>query len=527
MFENFQLYWGDMHTNIHRHQVSELNRTYRGALSHLDFFPVAYYPFEYYNTPQGLAVETVGQRDVYLDDWQEVLAAVKEHNNPGNFITFAGYEWHGDRRRFGDHNVYYFDEGPLVDVKTLPELYAHLQRARGIAIPHHTGYKVGERGKDWTYYDEAITPFAEIYSDHGSSEGCNTPFTMNRNGSMGPRVCGGTIQDGLGRGYRLGIIASGDNHRGFPGVWGNGLAGVWARELTRESLWESFMNRRVYGVTGDRIKLEFQLNGHDMGSVVRDTAPARIGAEIVGEQAIDRVELLRNERVIYTHCHCGTWDIPSGERKIRLKFRIDFGWGPSSWYGVKTANKIWRGHLRVEGGQLIGVQGYFTCFGQHVEKSSDHECTWQLETHPREGTKSESSWAGSAGGTNVQSLGVELEASASDRIHLEVEGERIVFTVSEALQRSQVLGLMGEARDLIVDQFGLSPGEIENPDTQWHNTHKVKIHIAVPEAAYTVPFRFVDESPPAGWNWYRLRVTQLNGQMAWSSPIWVDARAKF
>jgi hypothetical protein len=58
----------------------------------------------------------------------------------------------------------------------------------------------------------------------------------------------------------------------------------------------------------------------------------------------------------------------------------------------------------------------------------------------------------------------------------------------------------------------------------YHNAHKVKIHVAIPEAGYTVPFEFVDESALRGWNWYRLRISQLNGQMAWSSPIWLDAR---
>lgn len=31
-----------------------------------------------------------------------------------------------------------------------------------------------------------------------------------------------------------------------------------------------------------------------------------------------------------------------------------------------------------------------------------------------------------------------------------------------------------------------------------------------------------DDEIEAGRNWYYLRVSQLNGQYAWSSPIWVD-----
>ena len=521
------LYWGDMHTNVHHEQMTMIDRIFSAARSHLDFFPVAYYPFGLYRSPEGLMLETDGQREIFLEDWPEVLSAVERHNDPGRFVTLAGYEWHGDRRRYGDHNVFYFDEGPLDAAETLPELYAHLRSARGLAIPHHTAYQVGERAKDWDYYDEDLSPFVEIFSDHGSSEGCDTPFTLSRVGSMGPRVSGGTVRDGLLRGCRLGIIASGDNHSGFPGVWGNGLAAVWAPELTREGLWEAFLHRRVYGVTGDRIVLKFDLDGHRMGSVVRARGPAVISADIVGCHTIDRVELLRNERVLHTYCHSGQWDVPQGDGEVRLKMRVDFGWGPSPWYGLKTSSKVWNGQLRLEEGRLVDIQGCFSCLGQRVEKVSDRECSWRLETASRPevvAKTSEVGWAGGAGWTNIQSLIFELEASPADRIHLTVEGESIVFSVREALEGSRLLALRGEARAMIEEQFGLSPSDIENQDVYWQNTYKAKIHVAIPESGYTVPFHFVDESPPAGRNWYRLRVSQLNGQMAWSSPIWLDTR---
>ena len=38
-----------------------------------------------------------------------------------------------------------------------------------------------------------------------------------------------------------------------------------------------------------------------------------------------------------------------------------------------------------------------------------------------------------------------------------------------------------------------------------------------------VEFRFVDQDPQAGEQHYYVRVQQVDGQMAWSSPIWVTA----
>jgi hypothetical protein len=262
-----------------------------------------------------------------------------------------------------------------------------------------------------------------------------------------------------------------------------------------------------------------------MGSVGKSDRTADIRAHIVGCHAIDRVELLRNERVLHTYCHAGTWDVPGGDCQIRLKMRIEFGWGPSEFYGLKTANKIWRGQLRIDGGRLVNVQGCLTCFGQRIERPGDRECTWQLETEPRpyHGVRvSEVGWAGGTSWTNKQALIFELEASPTDHIHLAVNGESAVFSVQEALRGSRVLASTGEAYTTMSQQLGLSPSDLDKEDeVVWHNAYKTKVHVAIPESGYTVPFHFVDSSPPGGWNWYRLRVSQLNGQMAWSSPIWL------
>lgn len=520
-----QLFWGDMHTNIHPFQVAIVNEIFEAARSHLDFFPVAYYPFFSYKNLEGLALESEGQHKKFLKDWQEILSAVRQYNEPGKFVTFAGYEWHGDRRRFGDHNVFYFSEGPLV-AGTLPELYDHLRRFNGIAIPHHIAYQVGQRGKDWNYHDDKLSPFVEIFSDHGSSEGCNTPFTMNRAGSMGPRISGGTVQDGLARGYRLGIMASGDNHSGFPGVWGNGLVGVWAKDLSREGLWEAWLARRIYGVTGDRIRLDFNLNGHPMGSLVRSRGPVDIRAEIVGADAIDRVELLRNERVLTTYCHSGTWRIPKESETVRLKIRADFGWGPNEFYGLNPTSNVWVGKLCLDRGKLLNVQGCFSRAVQRVEKLSDREYSWELQTDARpyyNAPTSEIGWAGPVGWRNIQSLIFECESSLKDQVQLIVNGEKIRFSIQDALSGSHLLAFKQASHSNILNQLGLSRDQLdENAEVVWHNAHKVKVHVAIPESGYAVSFRFVDESPPAGRNWYRLRVSQLNGQMAWSSPIWLE-----
>jgi len=526
-YRGFRIFWGDSHTNVHGEDVNfppltreRLRRIMEAAEQHLDFLMIAYYPFEWYYR-KGFLIESCGHRDRFLEDWKLVQEAVAEANKPGRFVTFLGYEWHGDRRRYGDHNVYYLrDYEPLDCSRSLPELYENLRKTEAIAIPHHTGYQVGERGKDWSYFDEELSPFVEIYSSHGSSEGCDTPFPLDYNPAMGPRVSGGTVQDGLNRGYKFGIIASGDNHRDYPGVWGNGLMAVFAKELTREALWESFKKRRVYGVTGDRIKLYFSINGHIMGEALSSRVPADIKVEVVGSHAIDRVEIVKNGRVLYTYCHSGKWSIPEDEDgSIRAKLRIKCGWGPGSPYRFRRVrSKVWRGSLTLSEGRILSIEPCFTFFGQRLDRVSDRRCDFTFTTQPRSPL---APLLAQHHRLNFQGAVFELEAPLRSLITIQADYKTISFTLEEALRTERVIALKEEAEKLIGEEFGLTPEEVENPDIYWHNAWKMKVYRAIPYDGYHVKFTYLDDEVERGESYYYVRVTQLNGQMAWSSPIWV------
>lgn len=196
----FHLFWGDAHLNIRRRDASHFEEIFRAARENLDVLPIAYYPMDFYTLDPGLRVESWHNRPEYAEGWAELNRLCREHNSPGEFVTFPGYEWHGDRMRWGDHNVYYLEEGhPLDDVDHIDDLYRALRARRGLAIPHHLAYMVGQRGKDWDHYDPCISPSAEIYSNHGCSE---TPINRfrQRNAHMGPWVTGG--EPGRGPGAR-------------------------------------------------------------------------------------------------------------------------------------------------------------------------------------------------------------------------------------------------------------------------------------------------------------------------------------
>ncbi len=531
----YNTYWGDMHTqfNLAHMRLQErgvdavaeppddasdcegfVRQAFEGASEYLDFFPIVYYPSHFYTTEPGLRTETIGMKDYFRPDWEMICRLVKEFHQPGRFVTFAGYEWTGDRTRWGDHNVFYpYDDPPLDLSMTIEELYANLRAASGIAVPHHVGYSFGNRAKDWDHFDEAISPMVEVYSVHGSSEGCNTPLGMVRNGSMAPRVSGCTVQDGLARGHRFGIMASGDNGGGYAAKWGIGLMAALAKDLTRESLWDAFVNRRVYGVTGDRIKLDYSAEGAPMGSVVESSGPVTLRAAVECTQALDRIEILRNNRVVFTHCHNGTW-APPDAGTVRCKVAFEAGWGPAAQYGLQRADRQWQGRLVAEGMAVRSVEGCFTRHGNRYEQVSDAEVQFELTTSPRRNAAED---------TAQQTLVFEIEGPADGTVVYECDGERMEFTLAKAMRESGLIVFYDEVKASVREQFGFGENDFENPaDAYYHNAYKIKRHVAIPAEGYTAQVELTDDTPQDGQSWYYVRVSQLNGQYAWSSPIWVE-----
>ena len=547
---DLKLLWGDFHT--HLTDFDRGDEILADARENIDFCAVLCYPFVW-EVKKGLRVESVRNRPEFADWWERLRDLCRRHHAPGEFVTFLGYEWHGDRTRYGDHNVIYFDEdNPLDDAWTLEELYANLRRTRAFAIPHHTGYFPGRRGKDWSVWDERLSPVMEICSIHGSSEGPLAPVDMVSNASMGPRASGGTFQDALARGHRIGVIASND-YVGLQGRWGIGRAAVWAEDCTREAIWEAILARRTYGVTGDRIELRFRINGQPMGSVLQASGAIDAEVEAIGSHAIDRIELLHSNRVVATYTHpktrlplppgegCGEGEIardpdagrredvgsagasPShatGEtRARRYKLRIEAGWGPADRYGFEAKDIPWDMRLDVAGGKVVSVERCFNRFGQRIVSQDGGHVAWHLLTR---GRRSQSP------GGMTQSIVVEIEGTPDTRLRLTVDdvttdGLPRELTVADLLAGHCLIPLVEESERRVLDTFGITAEEMINPDPIFHNARKVKLHQAIPEAAYTASATFEGIELLPGRNALYVRVSQLNGQLAWSSPIWVDA----
>jgi hypothetical protein len=517
--EGTTLFWGDLHKHLTGADIdaTQLDRVVEDAKTHLDFSTVLCYPFKWYRTglDPGIREESVGHDPDFDDWWERIQSVSRRHNDPQSFVTFPAYEWHGDRRRWGDHNVIYREEGhPIDDRAAFPELCDALRDRPALAIPHHTAYQPRERAKDWSAHDAALSPVMEVYSSHGSSEGVATPIGMDDNPSMGPRTSGGTFQDALDRGHHLGVVASNDGP-GLPGTWGKGLAGVWASELTREALWEAITARRTIGVTGDRIRLWWDIDGTPLGSSV--TGPAETATvDVDAPLPLDRIDLLEDGQLVDRYSHLPATRAPDAGRYRCL---VEMGWGPTDHYGdFESLRQEWEGTLGVNGGELHRVVPRFVGYGQDVSAVADDAVAFECVT-----TRGDQELTLPEGAVDQTRQGFVLEFSgtASTTIVLDLEEVTIDTSLAEAREGGHLYPLVEESEDRIEESFEVTPEDFDNLDPVYHNARKVKVHPAHPIEACRTRTSF-DLSTRDADACYYVRAFQVDGQAAWASPIWID-----
>lgn len=475
---NYKLYWGEMHTHTYcgRGVFGKIEDAVEIAKAHLDFWAPG---------------EHLG-KDHNGFNWSRIKKVIAENNDPGKFVTFSGFEYGS---LDGDYNAYFLeDDVPEFTPEDLPPLveFARKQNGKAILIPHHTGYKVGCRGTDWDNFSEDVMPLVEIFSMHGSSECEFGPFPMDLHW-MAPRATAGTVQAGLAKGKKFGFMASSDGHDAYPGCYKMGLTAVYTKELTRESIWEAFLKRHTYAVTGDRIKLEFNLNNHFMGDDFNDSGRRRISAKVEGDDLLDKVEIIKNNKIFYRTSANLNREY-SANQKGRFKIRVEWGWG-------KNEIVKWEGKLKIQGGRILSAQ---PCFGSpppnKILSLDEKSCEWLSHTNGAYFFR----WNGNRNGREgTNSIVFEIEGNTGSILFIETRGRNFKYTIKELMESSRI-EIMGE----------------RTPD-MW-NFPKLKIYEPVPEKQYKTEISLIDDKKEKSTDFYYLRATQANGQMAWSSPIWIN-----
>jgi len=426
--------------------------------------------------------------------WDRHLGELAAFEQQRGVITFPGYEIHSNEH--GDYTIVGREHDLGMILADTPMALRNEFRARFggdgpppvMLFPHHLGYRPGARGVNWASFEEAFSPVVEVYSMHGLAE--NDRSDKPSLHSMGPFQAYGTVQRGLSLGHRFGVLGNTDHHSGHPGSYGHGMSGVWSTSRDRADLWSAINERRTWAMTGDTVRLWFEVDGLPMGSVVPGGIagkPVRIEAEATAP--IDYVELVvdgRREGL--------WWQAPDGDGAAsEVIVGLELGWGER---GVPFN---WDVTMEVDGGTIEEVIPRFR--GPEVvsplDKKGDtiptNHAGWQLDDERRVSCRT-MTWGNMTNSTpSTQGLALRLDAGRDSAVAATMNARTERYSVTDLLAGSRSGNL----------------GPIDSPAFLFSA-------VPVAECSRSVSAT-IDAGRPASWAYARVRLT--NGHWAISSPV--------
>jgi hypothetical protein len=189
--------------------------------------------------------------------WQHLNELTASFNVEGEYVVLPGYEWSANTHLGGDRNVFFRTEGRQIhrsshallpdvsdidtDANDAPALFEALRDEDVVVFAH-----VGGRWADLTRgHDGRLETAMEIHSAWGTFEWL--------------------MADAFKLGFRVGVVANSDGHKGRPGAshpstsefaaYG-GLTCLLASELTRDAIFDCLRRRRHFATTGNRLHLD-------------------------------------------------------------------------------------------------------------------------------------------------------------------------------------------------------------------------------------------------------------------------------
>ena len=490
-------WFGDLHNHsAYGYARGSLERAFRIARSHLDFCALT--PHGFWNDishyENGIEKKWLDGFEVTKNGWPAFLEMVDKYHLDGSFPVIPGFEWHSTSR--GDYHILFPDTASAEYARftELKEFQDFARKKGAILIPHHPANRLGHRGTDFRYRDESVSPVLEIFSEWGNAEHDRSPSPYIRH-TEGGRWTKNTMQYLLSQGYRFGVVASTDDHLGFPGAYREGLAAVKAKDLTRASIFEAIRNRRTYAVSGDRILMDFFCNGQMMGRELKFTADRDIAVSVEGWDQVDRIEILKNNRVIKRMFPMDSVPGPeSWDRPVIARF--EYGWGP--WPALDMTRVCdWIINISIENGRLESFQPCFQS-GPLEEERLD-EILSQDEKHIR--LKSFTALRQQFEDYSTKAVVMKISGGPDTRITVDLESPTKVSLTSKFSE-------LAKSNEMLFT--GDFPKE------------SAMLHRLVFDENYRSDFSFTDRDEGIADNWYYVRAVQANEQYAWSSPIWMD-----
>jgi len=426
--------------------------------------------------------------------WQRLNDLTRRYDQPGRFVAVPGYEWSGNTGMGGDRNVFFVQEGRPIhrsssilvndgkpqesDRHTAADLFEALRGEDAVVIAH-----VGGRYADLrAAHDGRLERSVEVHSTWGTFEWL--------------------LHDAFDLGLRVGVVCHSDDHKGRPGATRPGASHFGAiggltcylmPELSRAALFAALRRRHHYGTTGTRLFLS--VTGHfrapvslfaddpalgaattspvtevQMGDIVAPGSQVmRLEVEAIGSAPLERIDVLHGKDVARTVRASG-----APGRRIRVLWQ-------GAEYRGRGREVMWRGRVRVENGRCVRAEpvNFLNPENGLEEIVPGQELAWRSVTTG-----------------NMAGIDLWLEDGQAEEIVVETNFGGGRFAAASIAQEEIVIPCGGLGRQIALYRL---PEDLPHRLTFSH------------EVGFTGP------SDLPVW----VRVTQVDGHQAWSSPIYL------
>ncbi|KAH6652244.1 hypothetical protein BKA67DRAFT_693421 [Truncatella angustata] len=331
------------------------------------------YNFSYAQQVAGLDIVgyTANDFNITKQRWDATLDIIKNTNSEGKFILFPGTEWCGNSAAGGDHNVVFLDDPDITPPEFPFDKHGNVARSFEWNEDGPAELTPGAWPLDEVYATYAHSPEKHLLIPHVGGRRCNLAWhhpQLERLLEIGSAwgLFEWLLRDANKRGWKLGVSANSDEHRGrcgggVPGtaVFGTkgGLTGVLSDRLERAGVAKALRSRRTFATTGERLvglvrTEDGKLQGDDVAVKVANGVSLNYG--FYGASGFESVEAWdATGKIFHRDLQLEATQTTSGptHRKLRVK------WGGARLFD-RYREAVWQGSIIVSGTLIEHVQPF-------------------------------------------------------------------------------------------------------------------------------------------------------------------------
>ena len=431
--------------------------------------------------------------------WKELNDLSASFDQAGRFVCIPGYEWSANTAVGGDRNVHYRREGETIHRSSHAQI-AHAANMEDEGTDAHTAHELFEklRAKDCVVMAHVGGRYADVKFAHDGI--LETAVEVHSAWGTFEWI----LHDAFDKGYRVGVVANSDGHKGRPGAcypgasfFGaqGGLTCFLAPRLDRDAIFEAMRDRHHFGTTGNRMFLNVAVELASAGELfLRDPALfsseskrtqrlimgdiARVTSEevelvidIVGSAPIERVDIFDGFDLIETVRPYTADDLGS---RVRLVFE-------GAEYRGRARTTNWDGTLEIT---------------DNVIRRAAMINNWNLDRGIQKQDAGSVAWKAVTTG-NYGAIDLSLESATRGRLAFHTKPMSGEVAIAELGVEERVFDAGGLHRAVKIQRL---PDRMTETRIMHHR--KVKLRTDRDTRLY-------------------VRVQQEDGHRAWSSPVYM------